>query len=55
MGMSRKELANKMYELLKHDTNRKERDIWKAIAETDDYSLLNEFERNSHGSMPAEG
>ena len=47
MEMSRKVLANKMYEHLKHNTNRKEKDIWKAIAETDDYSLLAEFEKSN--------
>ncbi len=45
--MNRKELANKMFMFLKHNTNRKEKDIWKAIAETDDYSLLDEFEKNA--------
>jgi len=45
--MNRKELANKMFMLLKHNTNRKEKDIWKAIAETDDYSLLDELEKNA--------
>lgn len=45
--MNRKELANKMFMFLKHNTNWKEKDIWKAIAETDDYSLLDEFEKNS--------
>lgn len=45
--MNRKELANKMFMFLKHNTNRKEKDIWKAIAETDDYSLLAEFEKNA--------
>lgn len=47
MIMNRKELANKMYIFLKNNTNRKEKDIWKAIAETDDYSLLDEFEKNA--------
>ena len=47
MNMNRKELANKMFMFLKHNTNRKEKDIWKAIAETDDYSLLEEFEKNA--------
>lgn len=47
MEMSRKELANKLFMFLKHNTNRKEKDIWKAIAETDDCSLLEEFEKNS--------
>ena len=45
--MTRKELANKMFLFLKHNTNRKEKDIWKAIAETDDYSLFDEFEKNA--------
>ena len=45
--MIRKELANKMFLFLKQNTNRKEKDIWKAIAETDDYSLLDEFEKNA--------
>jgi hypothetical protein len=27
--------------------HRKEKDIWKAIAETDDYSLLDEFDKNA--------
>lgn len=47
MKMNRKELANKMFMFLKQNTNRKEKDIWKAIAETDDYSLLDEFEKNA--------
>lgn len=47
MNMNRKELANKMFLFLKHNTNRKEKDIWKAIAETDDHSLLEEFEKNA--------
>lgn len=45
--MDRKTLANKLFLFLKHNTQRKEKDIWKAIAETDDYSLLEEFEKNS--------
>lgn len=45
--MDRKTLANKLFLFLKHNTQRKEKDIWKAIAETDDYSLLGEFEKNS--------
>lgn len=45
--MNRKELANRMFLFLKHNTNRKEKDIWKAIAETDDDSLLAEFEKNA--------
>lgn len=45
--MDRKTLANKLFLFLKHNTQHKEKDIWKAIAETDDYSLLEEFEKNS--------
>lgn len=45
--MNRKELANRMFLFLKQNTNRKEKDIWKAIAETDDCSLLEEFEKNA--------
>lgn len=45
--MTRKEIANKMYLFLKENTNKKEKDIWKAIAETDDYSLLEEYQKNS--------
>lgn len=45
--MNRKDLANRMFLFLKQNTNKKEKDIWKAIAETDDYSLLDEFEKNA--------
>ena len=45
--MNRKELANKMFQYLKHTTQRKEKDIWKAIAQTDDYSLLDEYTENA--------
>lgn len=44
--MDRKTLANKLFLFLKHNTQRKEKDIWKAIAETDDISLLGEYEKN---------
>lgn len=45
--MDRKQLANKMFQYLKQNTPKKEKDIWKAIAETDDYSLLNEYTEKS--------
>lgn len=45
--MDRKQLANKMFLYLKHNTQRKEKDIWKAIAETDDFSLLDEYEEKA--------
>ena len=44
--MDRKTLANKLFMFLKQNTQRKEKDIWKAIAETDDISLLGEYEKN---------
>lgn len=43
--MTREELANKVYELLKKMSPvHKAGEIWKAIAETDDISLLSEYE-----------
>lgn len=45
--MKRKELANKVYEIIKNDMQMigvKDTDIWKAIAETDDKTLLEYIE-----------
>lgn len=41
--MSRKELANKVFEILRSDMqllNKSDLDLWQAIAETDDNTLL---------------
>lgn len=44
--MSRKELANKMFDLIREiSPTYKAEKIWKAIAETDDKSLLGEYEK----------
>lgn len=45
--MSRKELANKVFEMLRADMqllNKSDLELWKAIAETDDNSLLKYLE-----------
>ena len=45
--MTRKELANKVFSHLRKDLilpSIKDIEIWKAIAETDDQSLLKEYE-----------
>ena len=48
--MTRKELARQVYLLMKRDLNLKSGKIWQAIAETDDKSLLDEYEKliNKH-------
>lgn len=43
--MTRKELANEVYRLMKATTTLKSQDIWKAISETDDWSLVDEYEK----------
>ena len=43
--MTRKELAQQVYMLLKRTTPKKGSVIWQAIAETDDKSLITEYER----------
>lgn len=43
--MTRKELARQVYSLMKRDLNLKSEKIWQAIAETDDKSLLDEYEK----------
>ena len=42
--MTRKELANKVFEHLRKSLIVNDLVIWKAIAETDDQSLLKEYE-----------
>ena len=41
--MNRKQIANKLFHYLKNNTQKKEKDIWRIIAETDDDSLLVEY------------
>ena len=43
--MNRKELASQVYLLIKRDLNIKSEKLWQAIAETDDRSLLDEYEK----------
>ena len=43
--MTRKELANAVFVLMRKDGLFKDKVLWKAIAETDDNSLLDELER----------
>lgn len=44
--MTRKELANEVYNLLKSVYMPKRSEcLWKAIAETDDWSLIDEYTR----------
>ena len=42
--MTRKELANKVFNLVRKYSNYSDIELWQAIAETDDRSLLNEYE-----------
>ncbi len=42
--MTRKELANKVFDYLRKTLIVNDIVIWKAIAETDDHSLLKEYE-----------
>lgn len=42
--MTRKELCERVYKILKRDTNKKDLEIYRAIAETDDNSLLEFYE-----------
>lgn len=47
--MSRKELANKVFELLRSDMqllDKTDLDLWQSIAETDDNTLLTFLEEN---------
>lgn len=47
--MERKELANKVFELLRSDMqllNKKDAELWQSIAETDDVTLLTFLEEN---------
>lgn len=45
--MTRAELANEMFKVLKKDFGniKSDKELWKAIAETDDQTCLNELER----------
>ena len=43
--MTRKELAQQVFSLIKLTTMRNSVEIWEAIAETDDESLLTEYEK----------
>ncbi len=44
--MTRRELAQRVFNLLKKETELlKDKALWRAIAETDDGSLLMEYER----------
>ena len=43
--MTRRELAIKVFELIKPKLMISEAKLWRAIAETDDNSLLTEYER----------
>lgn len=45
--MTRKELADQVFALLTRDASllKKHADLWQAIAETDDKSLLDEYEK----------
>ncbi len=58
--MTRKELANELFKIIKQDRALKvvwtDAEIWKAIAETDDESALNELERRRelHDSIQAQ-
>ena len=57
--MTRKEIANELFKILKEDSALRvvwtDAEIWKAIAETDDESALNELERRRelHDSIQA--
>lgn len=42
--MARKELANKVFEIVRKYSSKTDIEIWQAIAETDDISLLSEYE-----------
>jgi hypothetical protein len=42
--MTRKELANKVFEIVCKYSIKNDIEIWQAIAETDDKSLLSEYE-----------
>ena len=47
--MTRKELANKVFELLKEDMqllNKTDEELWRSIAKTDDETLLTFLEEN---------
>ena len=48
--MTRKELASKMYAIMKKDLNIKSEKLWQAIAETDDGSLLDEYIKHTDGN-----
>lgn len=43
--MTRKEYANAVFVMIKELTNKKSLEIWKAIAETDDISLVSEYNK----------
>lgn len=43
--MTRKELAEQVFMLIRRKTLKNAANIWQAIAETDDNSLLDEYEK----------
>ena len=47
MCMTRGELADELFKILKKDFGniKSDKELWKAIAETDDQTCLNELER----------
>lgn len=51
--MNREELANELYKVMKKDLGsiKSDKEIWKAIAETDDQTCLNELSRRKNNKL----